>query len=218
MIVALGKFAAQCLLRTDAIRLRGCAGANSVPRRDPDSDLPSRVPAANPSAKRDVWDDMKKYGRSWPASNAEWRMANAEFNLESFQHSQFSVQHCAFICSGPRSIPRSPTYRVPDTMALPPVGARVRVPVGSRTLTGCVVAHDAAIGEGTEQGHPRGARPRAAIASRDRRSVSMGGRILPGWYRRCARVAMPPGARASKARGFKRQRIAAVTVHRVRVG
>src|SRR5262245_10910380 len=35
-------------------------------------------------------------------------------------------------------------------MALPPVGARVRVPVGTRTMTGCVVQHDAVIDEGTE--------------------------------------------------------------------
>ena len=31
------------------------------------------------------------------------------------------------------------TYRVPDQMPLPVEGARVRVPVGSRTLTGCVI-------------------------------------------------------------------------------
>jgi len=31
------------------------------------------------------------------------------------------------------------TYRVPDHLDLPVIGARVRVPVGSRTLTGCVV-------------------------------------------------------------------------------
>src|SRR2546422_8299935 len=30
-------------------------------------------------------------------------------------------------------------YRVPDQMPLPVEGARVRVPVGSRTLTGCVI-------------------------------------------------------------------------------
>jgi primosomal protein N' (replication factor Y) len=34
------------------------------------------------------------------------------------------------------------TYRVPDNLPTPPIGARVRVPVGSRTLTGCVVGHD----------------------------------------------------------------------------
>ena len=33
------------------------------------------------------------------------------------------------------------TYSVPDHIGLPPVGARVRVPVGARTLTGCVVEH-----------------------------------------------------------------------------
>jgi primosomal protein N' (replication factor Y) len=35
------------------------------------------------------------------------------------------------------------TYNVPDHLELPVVGARVRVPVGSRTLTGCVVQQSA---------------------------------------------------------------------------
>ena len=34
------------------------------------------------------------------------------------------------------------TYRVPDGIDTPPVGARVLVPVGVRTLTGCVTAID----------------------------------------------------------------------------
>ena len=33
------------------------------------------------------------------------------------------------------------TYSVPDGLPLPAVGARVRVPVGSRVLTGCVVEY-----------------------------------------------------------------------------
>jgi primosomal protein N' (replication factor Y) len=33
------------------------------------------------------------------------------------------------------------TYSVPDAMPLPPVGSRVRVPVGNRVLTGCTVNH-----------------------------------------------------------------------------
>jgi primosomal protein N' (replication factor Y) len=33
------------------------------------------------------------------------------------------------------------TYRVPDALDVPPVGARVRVPLGSRTVVGCVVEH-----------------------------------------------------------------------------
>ena len=32
------------------------------------------------------------------------------------------------------------SYRVPDGMAVPPVGGRVRVPLGQRVVSGCVVA------------------------------------------------------------------------------
>ena len=42
------------------------------------------------------------------------------------------------------------TYNVPDSVAVPPIGARVRVPVGTRTLTGCVVRHDAPVEDGTD--------------------------------------------------------------------
>jgi primosomal protein N' (replication factor Y) len=35
------------------------------------------------------------------------------------------------------------TYNVPDHLELPVVGARVRVPIGSRTVTGCVVQQTA---------------------------------------------------------------------------
>ena len=41
------------------------------------------------------------------------------------------------------------TYSVPDTFEVPPIGARVRVPVGARTVTGCVVEHDASLDVGT---------------------------------------------------------------------
>lgn len=33
------------------------------------------------------------------------------------------------------------TYRVPDSFNVPPIGARVRVPLGSRTVVGCVIEH-----------------------------------------------------------------------------
>jgi primosomal protein N' (replication factor Y) len=42
------------------------------------------------------------------------------------------------------------TYRVPDHLDPPPVGARVRVPLGTRIVTGCVVGdtgHDASAGD-----------------------------------------------------------------------
>jgi len=98
-------------------------------------------------------------------------------------------------------------------MALPPVGARVRVPVGSRTLTGCVVEHDAAIVEGTEA--------KDILAALDPEPLVPPAIVdLCRWVAEyyvagigdALGVAMPPGARASKARGFKRHRIAAVTV------
>jgi DNA polymerase len=60
VIVALGKFAAQCLLRTDApiTRIRGreftCRDAVLIPTYHPAYLL------RNPSAKREVWEDMKK--------------------------------------------------------------------------------------------------------------------------------------------------------------
>ena len=60
VIVALGKFAAQCLLKTDApiTRIRG----REFTYRDAVL-IPTYHPAyllRNPSAKRDVWEDMKK--------------------------------------------------------------------------------------------------------------------------------------------------------------
>ena len=60
VIVALGKFAAQCLLKTDApiTRIRG----REFTYRDAIL-IPTYHPAyllRNPSAKRDVWEDMKK--------------------------------------------------------------------------------------------------------------------------------------------------------------
>ena len=43
------------------------------------------------------------------------------------------------------------TYRVPDRFSeIPPVGARVRVPVGARTLVGCVIGQASAVGPGTD--------------------------------------------------------------------
>jgi primosomal protein N' (replication factor Y) (superfamily II helicase) len=40
------------------------------------------------------------------------------------------------------------TYRVPEALAMPAVGARVQVPLGPRVLTGCVVGHPTESGEG----------------------------------------------------------------------
>jgi uracil-DNA glycosylase len=71
VIVALGKFAAQCLLKTDApiTRIRG----REYAYRDAIL-IPTYHPAyllRNPSSKRDVWDDMKKVRAILARSAAE---------------------------------------------------------------------------------------------------------------------------------------------------
>jgi len=42
----------------------------------------------------------------------------------------------------PLPIRRNFSYRVPDALAMPPPGARVRVPFGERALTGIVLAEE----------------------------------------------------------------------------
>ena len=105
------------------------------------------------------------------------------------------------------------TYNVPsDYPALPPIGARVRVPVGTRTLVGCVVDHQAALDEGT--------------APRDVADVLDSEPFLPpaivdlcGWVADyyvaglgdAIGAAMPPGSRRTDA--FKTVRMVAATPH-----
>lgn len=102
------------------------------------------------------------------------------------------------------------TYRVPEGMPVPEVGARVRVPVGTRVLTGCVVAHDAVLAEGE---------------ARSIHSVIDATPLLPpaivelcrwtaDYYMAgigdALRIAMPPGARRERP-AFKTGRVASVT-------
>ena len=104
------------------------------------------------------------------------------------------------------------TYRVPDGHDLPPIGARVRVPVGSRTVTGCVVGHDATL-EGDE--------PKAIVEAIDREPFLPAPVVdLCRWVAEyymagigdAIAVAMPPGARDGRSR-YKTRRVAAVTAH-----
>ena len=103
------------------------------------------------------------------------------------------------------------TYSVPAHLDRPPVGARVRVPVGSRTLTGCVVGYDA------EAPEPDAIKELAEVIDREPF-------LPPGVVNLCAwvaeyylagigdaiSVAMPPGARA-RASSFKTRRVATLT-------
>jgi primosomal protein N' (replication factor Y) len=105
------------------------------------------------------------------------------------------------------------TYNVPEQFAdLPPIGARVRVPVGSRVVTGCVVGHDAALDSATTA--------RDVVDVLDRSPF-----LLPTILGLCRWVAeyymaglgdaiglaMPPTSR--RASGYKTHRVVTVTAH-----
>ena len=106
------------------------------------------------------------------------------------------------------------TYRVPDGVPVPPVGARVRVPLGSRTVTGCVLRHD-----------PPG--DQAGPEIRDIVQVFDSEPFLPATVVNLCRwvaeyymagigdaigVALPPGARQRRS-SFKMRRVVSATVH-----
>jgi primosomal protein N' (replication factor Y) len=106
------------------------------------------------------------------------------------------------------------TYNVPDHMtALPPVGARVRVPVGPRAVTGVVIAHDAALTESSDakdlieaiDAEPFLPEPVVRLCEwvADYYMAGIGDAIG---------VAMPPGAR-TRPSSFKTFRVVSATAH-----
>ena len=103
------------------------------------------------------------------------------------------------------------TYNVPDSLAMPPIGARVRVPVGTRTLTGCVVRHDALVEVGTDV--------KDIAEALDREPLLPQSIVELCWWVAeyyvagigdALAVAMPPGARRTGS-AFRKQRIAALS-------
>ncbi len=80
----------------------------------------------NPSAKREVWEDMKKVRAMLQARRRR------------------SVHRGSCPVAVPVPALDLLTYRVPEAMAVPVPGARVVVPLGARRVTGIVV--DAAVG------------------------------------------------------------------------
>ena len=105
------------------------------------------------------------------------------------------------------------TYNVPDSIDLPPIGARVRVPVGTRTMTGCVVQHDALVEEGTDvKDIAEALDPEPLLPA----SIVDLCRWVADYYVSgigdALGVAMPPGARG-KASAFKKQRVVRATAH-----
>ena len=105
------------------------------------------------------------------------------------------------------------TYNVPNSYPeLPPIGARVRVPIGTRTVTGCVVGHEATLDAGTA--------PRDVAGVLDREPFLPPTIVdLCGWvaayyvagFGDAIGAAMPPGSRRADA--FKMLRIVAATPH-----
>ena len=102
------------------------------------------------------------------------------------------------------------TYNVPDGLPCPPVGGRVRVPVGTRVVTGCVVEYpsEAAAGELKDVievlDHEPLLPPDVVALCRwvaDYYLAGVGDAIG---------AALPPGARR-KATSFKTRRVAAAT-------
>ena len=105
------------------------------------------------------------------------------------------------------------TYRVPDGVPVPPAGARVRVPIGTRVVTGCVVDTAEPPAEGVE------AKPLQEVLDQEPF-------IPPAVVELCAwvadyymagvgdavAVALPPGAKA-RASGYKTRRLVALTAH-----
>jgi primosomal protein N' (replication factor Y) len=101
------------------------------------------------------------------------------------------------------------TYRVPDHLELPPIGARVRVPLGQRVVTGLVVGHDAPPADHVRDVH--------AVVDREPflpASIVDLCRWVAEYYIAgigdAVAVAMPPGARDTRPKA-KTKRVAAIT-------
>jgi primosomal protein N' (replication factor Y) (superfamily II helicase) len=105
------------------------------------------------------------------------------------------------------------SYSVPSHLDMPVVGARVRVPIGSRTVTGCVVEAPASAGVPDEV--------KDVVEVIDAEpflppSVVELCRWVADYYLAgigdAVAVALPPGAR-EKASGFRTRRVATLTTH-----
>ena len=114
------------------------------------------------------------------------------------------------------------SYRVPDGMAVPPVGGRVRVPLGPRVVTGCVLGAPDADAGGDADSSAFPAELKDLLESLDPEPYLPGEVIdLALWvaeYYACGpgealAAAMPPLAMTASGRdgGFRKERIARLT-------
>ena len=105
------------------------------------------------------------------------------------------------------------TYSVPKSFPTPPVGARVRVPLGRRTVTGIAVAHDASAPDGAD------IKDIAEVLDTEPflpPAVVSLCRWVSDYYMAgvgdAMAAALPPGAQR-KASGFKTRRVISATAH-----
>ena len=105
------------------------------------------------------------------------------------------------------------TYSVPPHLDMPVVGARVRVPIGTRTVTGCVVEDTLA---GPAPGEVKDVLEVIDAESFLPPSIVDLCRWVSDYYLAgigdAIAVALPPGAR-QKASGFRTRRVATLTAH-----
>jgi primosomal protein N' (replication factor Y) len=105
------------------------------------------------------------------------------------------------------------TYQVPERLPMPAVGARVQVPLGTRVLSGCVVAHP-------DELPPSGAIKEITAIIDDEPLLPSGVVDLCQWVADyylagigdAIAAALPPGA-AHRPSAFKTRRVAVATVH-----
>jgi primosomal protein N' (replication factor Y) len=118
------------------------------------------------------------------------------------------------------------TYRVPDPLPTPPVGARVVVEVGRRRVTGCVLEHlEATTGREGAGEEPAAIKPLQAVVDEEP-FVPPSVVALTQWVAEyylagvgdALAVALPPGARdvgtgGRPRHGFRMRRVASATAH-----
>jgi primosomal protein N' (replication factor Y) len=113
------------------------------------------------------------------------------------------------------------TYAVPPALAMPAIGARVRVPIGNRTVTGCVVESPARTPTPDQRGVRLQPEMKDIIEVLDAESFLPPAVVdLCQWVAEyylagigdAIAVALPPGAR-HKASGFRTRRMATLTAH-----
>ena len=141
VIVALGEVRGEDAAEDQRSDLAPARPRVRLSRRQADPDVPPGVPAAQPGTEARRLGRHEEGSRA-PAGLRRRRVAASPQILETPVARSCPDLRCDTRHSRRRSGPvaRRLTYRLPDDVPEPPIGARVLVPLGSRVLTGCVVS------------------------------------------------------------------------------